>query len=416
MTPEELNREKLEELGFIFKARRKPGLGLVLTDTIWIRDWAYGQVARMFPAPDFQHTRLDYTDSMGSSLHHAMLRRLAARPTDLPEGKRILHVFGLAPYLMEDAASRQQQQPTDLLRQINFERELIFQETPANILLWLDKAYYQYLRRHAADFDHWITAFFDFKTPDSLRPTVEPDFLENPEPEQLSEEAAPLGEKEQQRVDELVKLYDQKANEADSPRLRRERYTLLTEIGSIYKEAYHHREALQYFEQARPLADEGQAGWISLEISDCYKGLGDLEKARAAAFESLKLREAHWEANKVDADAKNEIAVAFSRLGDLENTLGNPDKALRYFEQYNALEKALYEAYPSNVGFKNGLAVSYSQLGRFSQKQDDLSSAKAYFLKCQTIWRELVDAFPAYQEFQNNLDWVNKTLQELDGN
>src|SRR5690606_27794269 len=60
---------------------------------------------------------------------------------------------------------------------------------------------------------------------------------------------------------------------------------------------------------------------------------------------------------------KNNLAIAYSKLGETYSTLGDLPQALEFFEKDAQLTKDLYDAKPQNVAFKNGLAISYEKLG-----------------------------------------------------
>ena len=100
-----------------------------------------------------------------------------------------------------------------------------------------------------------------------------------------------------------------------------------------------------------------------------------------------------------------------SKLGQTHSSLGNLDKALGFFEEYNRLEKELYTAYPNNVDFKNGLALSYQWLGHFLEtKKNDKKKAKENYQNSKLLLEELTTSFPNYVQFQNNLKWVEDKL------
>ena len=114
-------------------------------------------------------------------------------------------------------------------------------------------------------------------------------------------------------------------------------------------------------------------------------------------------------------DFKNGLAISYEKLGSTHTSLGNLDKALSFYEEYNKLEKELYAAYPNNVDFKNGLAVSYYKLGEFSNEhKKDKKQAKIYFQEAEKLWLALVKDAPQYAQFKNFLGIVQQDLKNLE--
>ncbi|AEE54026.1 NB-ARC domain-containing protein [Haliscomenobacter hydrossis] len=74
-----------------------------------------------------------------------------------------------------------------------------------------------------------------------------------------------------------------------------------------------------------------------------------------------------------------DIANLCERLGSYHRALGNLQRALTFFEQYNTLCEELYATFPQNVNFKNGLATSYSRLGQTHSALGNLQQALTFF-------------------------------------
>ena len=108
------------------------------------------------------------------------------------------------------------------------------------------------------------------------------------------------------------------------------------------------------------------------------------------------------------------MAISFEKLGSTHTSLGNLDKALKYFEDETVLFEELYEANPQNVGFKNGLAISYSKLGLFYRdEKEEQNKAFEYFQKAKRLWDALVQDFPSYIKFLQYRDKINKELDNF---
>jgi tetratricopeptide (TPR) repeat protein len=108
------------------------------------------------------------------------------------------------------------------------------------------------------------------------------------------------------------------------------------------------------------------------------------------------------------------LAISYSKLGETHASLGDLNKALPFYEDFNRLGEELYASSPSNVGFKNGLAISYYKLGTMYEKRDK-QQAISYCKKAEVLLQELVRDAPKYREYQKNLKIVQRILKRLGG-
>jgi len=126
--------------------------------------------------------------------------------------------------------------------------------------------------------------------------------------------------------------------------------------------------------------------WLNFDLSEAYRAIGNLPSA-------LKAMETAQKGFEIEED-KDNLAVAFSRLGNIHKSMGHTEKALQFFEQYNQLKKELYDANPNSADLKNGLAVSYAKLAVMDRHEKNHKSAKERLTKAIAIWQ------PLYQETQ----------------
>ncbi len=102
-------------------------------------------------------------------------------------------------------------------------------------------------------------------------------------------------------------------------------------------------------------------------------------------------------------DVNNNLSVLCERIGNYEQSTGNLEKALWFYEEYNRLKKELYAAYPTNVSFKYSLAISYSKLGQTHTALGNLEKALGFFEKDLELTKELYAANPTNVSFKNSL-------------
>lgn len=149
-------------------------------------------------------------------------------------------------------------------------------------------------------------------------------------------------------------------------------------------------------------------------IGNYYGHTGDLNKC----LTTYGLMEKQFKAillQNPDPEAQNGLAISYEKLGETHSALGNLDQALRFFEKDIDLSKELFKDYPNNVDYKNNLAVSYFKLGELERdKPNGKEKAIHYFRKCQLLLQELVEQAKGHREYQQNLQEVTEAIQELE--
>ena len=166
-------------------------------------------------------------------------------------------------------------------------------------------------------------------------------------------------------------------------------------------------EALAIFEKAKDLAERySNKNSIALSyerLGETYTNLGDLNKA-LLLFEQYNAIEKELSANYPSEPMyKNNWAVSYEKLGKTHTSLGNLNKALTLFEQRNRLSQELYSAYPQNTSIKNGLAISYEKLGETHNRLGHLDKALRFFENERILKEELYAAYPQNISFKNGL-------------
>jgi tetratricopeptide (TPR) repeat protein len=129
---------------------------------------------------------------------------------------------------------------------------------------------------------------------------------------------------------------------------------------------------------------------------------GDILHIYGESEEALKYYEA-LQKIAIQKQDKQYVALTYERRGNIYTSLGNLDKALNYYEQYNQLEKELCIANPNEVILKNNLATSYEKLGNTHTSLSNLDKALAFFEKSNTIFKELYADYPQDASFKSNL-------------
>ncbi len=399
----EKNEENLEAMVFALTQRNKTTIAIAIYDHESSRENA---IAYLNKNLEYKTSTFDLFGQKPTSLLGFLRQNLPSHTLAVSGVSELVHLTRLDPLLFVSENHKVKSSP--LVAQINMERELLFHEIKAILVLWVVRESYNRLRLDAPDFMDWATATFTFESVEAAATTLSFDIPKETIEDrsqaallELKEKAADL-KRRADKFDARPKLTTKDKKEA---------LNLLIALADAYTEVHDLTNAQKTFAKAYDLAQKNQLlegfvlGEFLVNWGDIETQLGNLEKALALFDEALQ----HF----ILTEDKFNTAVSYAKLGETHSSLGNLDKALSFFEEYNRLEKELYAAYPTNVSFKNGLAISYAKLGAFYQdKKKDTTRAKKYYEQCHVLWQELTNAFPGYVEFQNNLKWVESKLTE----
>ncbi|NQZ09093.1 MAG: tetratricopeptide repeat protein [Algicola sp.] len=100
---------------------------------------------------------------------------------------------------------------------------------------------------------------------------------------------------------------------------------------------------------------------------------------------------------------KNDLAISYEKQGDIYSAKGDLDRALEYYLKNAKLSKQLHLGYPKNIEFKNGLAICYSKLGNINSTKGDLEQALGFYELYAELQGQLLQDNPQNIEFKNGL-------------
>ncbi len=284
-----------------------------------------------------------------------------------------------------------------LVAQINMERELLFHEADALVVLWVTRDGYNRLRMDAPDFMDWVVASFVFENDGEAN--VQKLSFDIPRETTHDRSQAFVN----RLKDKAAQLKNKTVRFEQGTRFtikdKKEYFNLLLALIDVYKDLYDLANAQKTLGKAYNLAKENylangyEFGKLLISWGDIETNLGHLVKALQLFEEALQ----HFEL----LEDKHSISVCFERLGETHTELGNLGKALKYFEDYSRLKKELFESNPQNVDFKNGLAISYEKLGSTHSSIGNLDKALKYFEEGSRLGKEL------FESNQNNVGFKN---------
>jgi GTPase SAR1 family protein/class 3 adenylate cyclase len=143
------------------------------------------------------------------------------------------------------------------------------------------------------------------------------------------------------------------------------------------------------------------------KLADTHQHLGQKE-ATIHFFEmSIQLQKEVYEAFPNDIKFKERLLVTESMLADVLadsfDGIGDFGKILEARKKNLQASQELYDAFPETPKYKNRLAFAYQQLGSMQRGIGQAEEALRSFEKGTTLNEELIDSFPENTQFKNNL-------------
>jgi tetratricopeptide (TPR) repeat protein len=152
---------------------------------------------------------------------------------------------------------------------------------------------------------------------------------------------------------------------------------------------------------------------LYLNLGNIYQTQGNFDQAIRHFNECLKLLKEFCDINPQNEDLKHIQAISYQYLGSIYQSLGNLDQSLELYKDYNRLKKELYESNPMNESLKDGLAISYEKLGSIYQSQGKLDQAWKYYYKDIKLTIELYISNPQNEDRKNRLAISYSKLGEI---
>lgn len=185
-------------------------------------------------------------------------------------------------------------------------------------------------------------------------------------------------------------------------------------MGRLFKIKGDQKQALAQFEKYQAANQElfqrDSSSFHKNNLAISYSKLGEMHTSGGSLNKALEFNEKYnllekelYHSNPDNIDYKLGLAFSFSKLGTTHNSLGNLVKALEFYEVYNTIQKELCDTFPTNVDFKHDLAVSYSNLGTTHTSLGNLNLALEFYEKVNTLKKELSDTCPDNVNFKNDL-------------
>ncbi len=137
------------------------------------------------------------------------------------------------------------------------------------------------------------------------------------------------------------------------------------------------------------------------------------ESARRFHDRAMKILEALANADPKDAQARRDLFVSYSRLGDVYLRLGDTDKALQHYRKGLELREALNRADPNDAQARRDVFVSYNNLGHVYLRLDDADKALQHYRKGLELCEALNTADPNDAEARRDLSVSYNNLGDV---
>lgn len=137
-------------------------------------------------------------------------------------------------------------------------------------------------------------------------------------------------------------------------------------------------------------------------LGDCYVKMDNTDAAlesyreALAGASSVSTRFKKFEELQKYADLQATLALAYEKLGDLYNLLGNPGAAYRHNIQNREILKRLVEKHPENLTFQYNMMVCLQNMGTILYEQEDFVQALDYFEQCNALATRLIHLTPDF--------------------
>ena len=125
--------------------------------------------------------------------------------------------------------------------------------------------------------------------------------------------------------------------------------------------------------------------WDFVDVGRVALLEGKLGQARENFARSLELRE-QCASESPNEFYKKHVALSLARLGELEQTAGNSEKALASYNKALAIAEALWPKDTADLSARRSLAEAYREYAQGSSAMGDLARARIY-------WNKVIDLF-----------------------
>lgn len=401
----EQEKQTRNEMLFTLSERDRGTLAMAITPNEWKRKEVYHFLKAHLK--EYSFFDLDLTSHNYTSLYRALQELLPGNITESESVQYLVSVTGLESSLYKTEDGRIEF--SSLVAQLNFERELIFNQ-PYIILLWISEGFDKELQKKAPDLMHWMSKRFVFEE-------------NGPDGMEVAEAAIGYGTVRKQgkiperleRIRQLEETWEKLClHNADRARLVKDKINLLRLLGKEYASAFEFQKAEEAFQKALAMnakIEAGLDGELFFEIGSFYLDFYKNEWALKYFQKSLEWSEKHGQPLK--GNIYRMIGIIYQHLGQMAMSLQSYQQALDWY----AKEKREYEFggtyhqigrvyagqhkwtqaleyyrhaldWQKKTGNDSGLGNTYHEIGRVYEDQDQWEKALQYYRQALKSYNE----------------------------
>ncbi|HPI11141.1 MAG TPA: tetratricopeptide repeat protein [Catalimonadaceae bacterium] len=192
---------------------------------------------------------------------------------------------------------------------------------------------------------------------------------------------------------------------------------LYGKVGDSYEELGWMESSLRHWGKANhifvALKDQKNLAISISKLGDLNQEMGDLPEALSFFEKGKELAEQLFLQDPRSERFQHGLAISFSKLGKLHKDLGNLHKALDFFEKVNYLFEQFFRDNPHSERLQHDVAISYYELGKLHQALGDLPKALAYFENSNKLFEIFYEANPQIESHQHGLAASFSSLGDL---
>ncbi|MDB5349542.1 MAG: pkn [Planctomycetota bacterium] len=218
----------------------------------------------------------------------------------------------------------------------------------------------------------------------------------------LAAEQLKVQARENQAIDAVKRFGDAVSNNKelkDNPALEPLRKTLLKEPLEFFMAL---REQLQADHDTRPEALARLAS-AAYDMGDLTDSIGDKQDALRSYQEARGIRERLARENPTVTKFQSDLALSHNNIGTLLHATGKPAQALAAYEQARGIRERLARENPTVNQFQSDLAASHNGIGALLHTTGKPAQALAAYEQAQAIWERLARENPTVTKFQSDL-------------
>lgn len=396
------NENLLDEIQFTLQDRKEPTIVMMSVEDYDLQKRLLERLKAKLP--NYQFYDIDLTPFQVESLQQTLQKELPSYIVDSERITYCVNIFGLenSRLISENGKIIN----SELIAQLNFEREVIFRKPNYITILWGDHDFFLQIQRQAPDLWSWITNFFVFKQDEEHHKKA------------LSPEPSPIPAKLPIREEYIKSLTDKldhlPLNDPDKGRAMKERLNLYSILADEYSKYFDYENSKKYYENAIGLSEKlNIKDWslnkLFFDYGTLHFNFRKYELSLMMYEEALKKMINQDEAINIGA-TYHQIGTVFSEINNFPLALLNYDEAIKWktrnkqfdllgntyhqigtiYERQLNWNKAL-ENYHNALNWKirnnqsSLLGATYQHIGRVNQFQGRRQEALEFYNIALTI-------------------------------